>query len=803
MPNVTFTFHTGLNERWFSNVQLAGSWDSTGRPSTNWTRQSMVEVVQADGTLSYEAMVALEPVGASFSWGLEVDAPARDGSLRAAQWAIASEEKDWQSCRRERSFTLGANPGPEQYYLTRLSQLGANIQRRASPGLVRFAVWAPNARSVQLVFGDPVTGYIGDDGHGAVQRHAMQKAADNVWQVEVGGLDVDKCIYMFQIVNLEGSTVYRTDLYSRCQVGSGDVDPGGGPTAVTAVQLDGRVSCSFIMDTTKVEHPINSGIFVDAEAFWADEFDPERPVPRKATDLVIYELHVGALGFGKTRPGDLHDAIALVDYLVALGVNAVELLPISEFSGTGGWGYGTTHFCAVEFSSGGPDHLKAFVKACHQRGIAVILDVVYNHYPDKAERAQWRYDSSAPERNIYYWYEGDSSRYTYKDGPQQGQPFPDGGYIDNISSGWAPAFHEEMVRGLFISSAAQYLTQFHIDGFRVDQTTSIHAYPTLHWDGSPADQARIFGAKFLRELGRTLRLLREDVVLIAEDHSDWDQVLKPVGDGGMGFSAKWYNDFYHHLIGDTGRSPNLLSSAGFGGNWPLGMTAFASILERLGRWSVVFHESHDEAGNSKYDDGRQSSRRTLLAAVNESEPSRVVGSLRGYAEARPRVVAGLSMLSAGIPMFLMGEEVGAAKPYRFDDWFLFREDLWGERRDRGARLFRFYQDLIALRARLPALRSSNTKIVHAHDDNRVIAFKRWSEHSEALILVTLSNEPYAAGYVLRHDHIPGASWREVFSSDASAYGGLNFGNSGRTLTSVPGTFEAIIPPNGFVVFERQ
>ena len=96
---------------------------------------------------------------------------------------------------------------------------------------------------------------------------------------------------------------------------------------------------------------------------------------------MIYELHVGALGFGKPsdRPGTLEDAIAFLDYLVDLGVNAVELLPMSQFSGIENWGYGTTHFFGIEYSGGGRDQYKYFIKACHRRGIAVIFDVVYNH----------------------------------------------------------------------------------------------------------------------------------------------------------------------------------------------------------------------------------------------------------------------------------------------------------------------------------------------------------------------------------------------------------------------------------------
>jgi 1,4-alpha-glucan branching enzyme len=98
--------------------------------------------------------------------------------------------------------------------------------------------------------------------------------------------------------------------------------------------------------------------------------------------------------------------MALLDYLTALGVNAVELLPVSEFSGNLAWGYGDTHHFVIESSAGGRDKYKHFVRECHRRGIAVIQDVVYNHYDSQAERAQWQYDSTAPEQNIYYWYEG-------------------------------------------------------------------------------------------------------------------------------------------------------------------------------------------------------------------------------------------------------------------------------------------------------------------------------------------------------------------------------------------------------------
>jgi 1,4-alpha-glucan branching enzyme len=128
----------------------------------------------------------------------------------------------------------------------------------------------------------------------------------------------------------------------------------------------------------------------------------------------------------------IEDAISLLDHLTALGVNAVELLPMSEFSGTG-WGYGDSHHFVIESSAGGRDQYKHFVRACHRRGIAVIQDVVYNHFDSDADRAEWAYDSDAPERNFYYWYEGTRADY----------PSADGGYLDNGSSGFTPRFWEE------------------------------------------------------------------------------------------------------------------------------------------------------------------------------------------------------------------------------------------------------------------------------------------------------------------------------------------------------------------------
>ena len=143
-------------------------------------------------------------------------------------------------------------------------------------------------------------------------------------------------------------------------------------------------------------------------------------------------------------------------------------------------------------------------------------------------------------------------------------------------------------------------------------------------------------------------------------------ITEPAEVGGLGFDATWFAKFYHHLIGDTGHGPdyaNLLWTAGMGGNGPLAMDAFAGVLAATGRKTIVYHESHDEAGNS------HESRRTLAAALalSEGEPP-AEGEVRLIAEARCRFAAGMALLAAGTPMFLMGEEIGAVKDFRFNDF---------------------------------------------------------------------------------------------------------------------------------------
>ncbi len=798
---VEFQFITGLKRPIFRNACLRGSWDTNGRYSENWTESAMQEVIGEDGCPSFKASISLDLADQdkTFRWGVILDGPQGNDF-----WGIPTEIQDVNSAERYRQFRLdgGGAAQVERYFFTYCRRLGANKHFNAgagTPGL-RFAVWAPDAQNVEVVFGDPASGYIADDGTGidpAQPVIALTSHADGIWEgAPQGTFESFKNLpYMYRITNAQGQTVYRTDIFSRSQAGKGSIDPAHAAWPGTAETLDGTVSCSIVIDPDVVRRGFASTPageepdLIPAEEFWSTEVSFGVPVPDRIEDLVIYELHVGSLGFGKAGAGDLSDAMDFLDHLVDLGVNAVELLPMAEFAGNASWGYGDTHHLCIEGSAGGRDKYRHFARECHRRGIAVIQDVVYNHYDSQAERAQWQYDSTAPEENIYYWYEGRPSDYT----------FPDGGYLDNGSTGFTPRLWEEIARQQFISSAAFLIEEMHVDGLRVDLTQAIHRDNVLHADGRSIGSANIFGQKLLREWSRTLNMIRPTVMLIAEDHTGWDAVTKLPAQGGLGFDATWEVSFYHHLIGDSdmaGDRARLLKQAGFGGNEPLQMAPFSGALYASQYRRVVFHESHDEAGNAA------GTARTIVVAVNHAP---IVDETRTWAEARARLCFGLSLLSAGTPMFFMGEEVGAQAVYTFNNFLARREDILGERTGTGRQLFRFYQDLITLSRRLRSIHSQNIDIVHQSDANRVIAFKRWSGAEEIIVIASFNNTPFKNGYVIEKDvlAIPNASWKEVFNSDAAGYGGWNVGNRSAILSSTGARINAVLPASGFVVFVKQ
>jgi len=360
------------------HARLRGSWDDNGRYSSDWTTVEMQRHTADDGCACFRATVRLDEAeqGRWFDWGVSFIFP--DGG---ESWAIPTEVKDRALRERYRSFQLSGPDQEERYYLTHCRRLGANKCRRADGSTgVRFAVWAPNAQAVEVVLGtiwdrkdperkpakdslptgDICGGYIANDGDGVrpgLGPFKMSRGPDGVWETDINEPDLqdftafDHTPYMFRLTKNDGSVAFRTDLHSRCQIGSGSFDPRGAPFSGLLSDLDGTVSCSVVVDPERVTQyfkeeppylttpPPATRVwpeqhFVRDTEFWTDEFT-DRRLPTRVEDLIIYELHLGALGFGSPAPGTLEDAIKLLDHLVDLGVNAVELLPMGEFGGGG------------------------------------------------------------------------------------------------------------------------------------------------------------------------------------------------------------------------------------------------------------------------------------------------------------------------------------------------------------------------------------------------------------------------------------------------------------------------------------
>jgi len=163
------------------------------------------------------------------------------------------------------------------------------------------------------------------------------------------------------------------------------------------------------------------------------------------------------------------------------------------------------------------------------------------------------------------------------------------------------------------------------------------------------------------------------------------------------------------------------------------------------------------------------------------------------------------MLSAGTPMFFLGVEILAQRSYRFNNVAQSKEDLAGERAGAGARMFRFYQDLIRMRRANRALRSRKIDIVHASDPNRIIAFTRRDGQTDVLVVTSLNNHPFQNGYRIQTDpgRLPAGLWQETFNSDSAIYGGANIGNLGAAIPADNGQIELVIPANALLVLQRR
>jgi maltooligosyltrehalose trehalohydrolase len=337
---------------------------------------------------------------------------------------------------------------------------------------------------------------------------------------------------------------------------------------------------------------------------------------------VIYELHVGTF----TTEGTLDAAIGRLDYLAELGVTVVELMPVAAFPGTHGWGYDGIGLWAVHEPYGGPDALKRFVTACHRRGLAVYLDVVYNHVGPGNRLADF--------------------------GPY---------FTTAHMTPWGPAVNldqpgSDEVRAFIIENALMWLRDYRVDGLRLDAVHALTDSRAVH---------------LLEELGLAVDAAAASTgrpaVLIAESDMNNPRLITPREAGGYGLTGQWNDDFHHALhalvtgerqgyYADFGAIAGLaktLAGAYFhDGCWSSfrGRTHGRPVdtLRTPGYRFVCFAQDHDQIGNRATGD--------RIAATLSGHPCR---------DGLLRAASALVLTAPFTPMLFMGEEWGADTPWQF------------------------------------------------------------------------------------------------------------------------------------------
>ncbi|AGA29975.1 malto-oligosyltrehalose trehalohydrolase [Singulisphaera acidiphila] len=541
----------------------------------------------------------------------------------------------------------------------------------------RWRVWAPKADRVELVLG------LGDE----AQRLTMEPI----------GLGFFECM-------------------------TAHIEPG----VRYAYRLDGGPP---LPDPCSRSQP--DGVNAASEVWFPERFrwndDAWRGVERSR--LVVYELHVGTF----TPEGTFEALIPRVEELLDLGITAIELMPVGQFSGTRGWGYDGVFPFAPQNSYGGPEALQRLVDACHRRGMAVFLDVIYNHF--------------GPEGNVFPLF-GDYLTDTYK-------------------TAWGPALNfdgrgSDAVRAMVLENARQWIRDYHIDGLRLDAADQI-------FDRSPrnilSEIAEVVHVEAAR-VGRCAHVFAET------DLNDAPRFLHPVDRGGYQLDGQWNDDFHHaaHVVltgetngyyADFADSPAALAKAyerlfvNDGNYSPFrGRRHGTKATEFSGDRFLAFTQNHDQVGNRLKSDRYAS----MLA------PSAV------------RLAAGILLLAPRLPLIFMGEEYGETRPFPFFCDFqdpglieMIREGrkaefsyfgweaeildpfatstrdsavlswFWESGQRLGLRLL--YRDLLRLRRELPTLADfspARTRLIGDDAANSVLSVRRGGSHQELRIALNLS-----------------------------------------------------------------
>ncbi len=459
---------------------------------------------------------------------------------------------------------------------------------------------------------------------------------------------------------------------------------------------------------------------IDHRSFqWEDSGWKGVPLP----EMIMYELHAGTF----THDGTFDGVISRIDDLKDIGINTIEIMPVAQFPGDRNWGYDGVYPFAVQNSYGGPEGLKRLVNECHKKGVAVILDVVYNHL--------------GPEGN-YLWDFG---------------PY----FTDMYKTPWGNAInydgpYSNEVRNYFIENALYWFEHYHIDALRLDAIHGIYDLSVKHFLAELSERVK----EMAQQKGR-------DLYLIAESDLNNPAVARAGEKGGYGLDALWCDDFHHAvhtlLVDESEGYYEDFSSVGH-------------IIKTLKEGFVYSGQySHFRKKNHGSSSGDLPADRFVVFSQNHDQTgNRMLGerlsSLVSF-EAQ-KLAAGIVLLSPYIPLLFMGEEYGETSPFlyfvshsdrdliegiregRKRDFEVFnwqgeppdpvsvetfnKSKLdWGKRASgKNAQLLDLYKELIRLRRDTPALANLDKRCleVWGDEEKKVVFLRRWKDNNKILAI---------------------------------------------------------------------
>jgi 1,4-alpha-glucan branching enzyme len=461
--------------------------------------------------------------------------------------------------------------------------------------------------------------------------------------------------------------------------------------------------------------------------------DPNFSMPAFAVPtfntMVIYEMHIGT--FNNTFAG----AVQKLDYLKDLGINAVEVLPVTQnplFADhtpfDHDWGYDPVQLFAVKSKYGTPQEFKEFVKQCHQRQIAVIADVVYNHLV---------------ENNLLKEFGG----FTRPEIP--GGIYLYGGDRANTSFGPRPDYGRPQVRQYINDNALVLLRDYGVDGLRFDDTLDMRTF-------GPVRAENHDGEDLLQEINSSYRDTdpkQPGKITIAEDLQSSGDITLQTGPIGLEFNSQWDDTMVNVMrdvvtrVNDSDRNLSAVKDA-------LQKKMSSDVFTR-----VVYTENHDQVGHPP-----GQNRLPALIDVNNNHES-------VFAKKRSTLAAAIMLTSPGIPMIFQGQEMLETRDFGFKKPTAVDFNRAADAKFKG--IVQMYHDLIALRRNLAGntggLTGQNLNVFHLDDGNKTLAYHRWENGGagdDVVVVANFSNVPLP---ILNIGFPRGGQWHVRFNSGAKVY----------------------------------